>query len=55
MVAKQREFRLRAIGDRISHEDYDLVALQEVWMRKDFDYIKAKVGTKFPFAKYFQR
>ncbi|KAG2207380.1 hypothetical protein INT47_006855 [Mucor saturninus] len=54
VVAKQREFRLHAIGDRISSEDYDIVALQEVWMRKDFDYIKAKVGSKLPFTKYFQ-
>lgn len=55
IVSKKRKFRLHAIADRISVEDYDIVALQEVWMWEDFDYLKAKVATKLPFTKYFHR
>lgn len=55
IVAKKRKFRLHAIADCISLEEYDIVALQEVWMREDFDYIKAKVASKLPFTKYFHR
>ncbi|KAG2230775.1 hypothetical protein INT48_001677 [Thamnidium elegans] len=53
IVSKERKFRLHAIADRISLEDYDIVALQEIWMRDDFEYMKAKVATKLPFTKYF--
>ncbi|CEP15902.1 hypothetical protein [Parasitella parasitica] len=32
IVAKQRKLRLAAIADRVSQEEYDIVALQEVWI-----------------------
>ncbi|KAI8980807.1 Endonuclease/exonuclease/phosphatase, partial [Pilobolus umbonatus] len=53
IVAKKREFRLHSIADRLSEEDYDIVALQEVWVLEDFDYIKETVSHKLPYSKYF--
>ncbi|KAI7900348.1 Endonuclease/exonuclease/phosphatase [Cokeromyces recurvatus] len=53
IVAKKRRFRLIAIADYMCQQQYDIVALQEVWMWEDFDYIKEKVKHKLPFTKYF--
>ncbi|KAI8378523.1 Endonuclease/exonuclease/phosphatase [Blakeslea trispora] len=53
VVSKQRRFRLEAIADKISQEDYDLVALQEVWMPSDFEMIRERTQAALPFAKHF--
>ncbi|KAK4514462.1 uncharacterized protein ATC70_002058 [Mucor velutinosus] len=53
MVAKKRKLRLRAIANRVGQEQYDLVALQEVWMWEDFDYIKERARDVLPYTKYF--
>ncbi|KAI9472404.1 MAG: Endonuclease/exonuclease/phosphatase [Benjaminiella poitrasii] len=53
IVAKKRKFRLNAIADYISQQQYDIVALQEVWMWEDFDYLKEKIEHQLPFTKYF--
>lgn len=53
LVSKQRKFRLRAIAEYLSRQSYDIVALQECWMRQDFEYIKNRVEAQLPYAKYF--
>ncbi|CAO3652756.1 unnamed protein product [Mucor fragilis] len=53
IVAKKRKLRLRAIANRVSQEQYDIVALQEVWMWEDFDYIKEQTRDVLPYTKYF--
>ncbi|KAL9549980.1 hypothetical protein MBANPS3_004948 [Mucor bainieri] len=53
IVAKKRKLRLRAIADRVGQEQYDIVALQEVWMWEDFDYIKEQTRDVLPYTKYF--
>ncbi|OBZ87048.1 Inositol phosphosphingolipids phospholipase C [Choanephora cucurbitarum] len=53
VVSKKRKFRLEAIADKISQEDYDLVALQEVWMPSDVELIQQKTQSTLPFAKHF--
>lgn len=55
LVSKQRKFRLRAIAEYLSRQSYDIVALQECWMRQDFEYIKNRVEAQLPYAKYFLR
>ncbi|RCI02216.1 phospholipase C type enzyme, partial [Rhizopus stolonifer] len=53
VVSKERKFRLQAIADYISQQDYDLVALQEVWMWSDFDTIKETTESVLPYSRYF--
>ncbi|ORX62096.1 DNase I-like protein [Hesseltinella vesiculosa] len=53
LVSKQREKRLKAIADYLSKGDYDLVALQEVWVQDDYECIREKTVNTLPFAKYF--
>jgi len=52
-VSKDRVLRTRAIADEIAASEYDIVALQELWVRSDYDYIKSKVDHKLPYSKYF--
>lgn len=47
--------RIRAIADEIAASQYDIVGLQELWVRSDFDYIKSKLDHKLPYSKYFLR
>lgn len=54
-MSKQRQLRLKAIADAIKQSTYDIVTLQEVWVQKDFEYIKNTNSTNLPYAKYFYR
>ncbi|KAI9301343.1 Endonuclease/exonuclease/phosphatase [Cunninghamella echinulata] len=53
IVSKQRQFRLKAIAEAIHQSAYDIVTLQEVWVQKDFEYIKNINSINLPYAKYF--
>jgi sphingomyelin phosphodiesterase 2 len=55
MVSKEREFRLHAIADYIASNDYDVVALQELWMWNDFEYLKRVAAHKYPSIEFFYR
>ncbi|CCH45814.1 Inositol phosphosphingolipid phospholipase [Wickerhamomyces ciferrii] len=54
-VSKFRKDRLRAIGDkiRLEHFKYDVIALQEVWCKEDWDYIEETVSDFFPYRRIF--
>lgn len=58
-VSKLRKERLQAIGDRLSKptsvdEDYDIVALQEVWCEEDWIYIGDKCKERYPYRRIFK-
>lgn len=50
-----RSARLHAITTHISSERYDLVALQECWMREDFEFIKSDLRANLSYSYYFER
>ncbi|KAA8917410.1 hypothetical protein TRICI_000433 [Trichomonascus ciferrii] len=54
-VSKFRENRLKGIGDQLHArgDDYDIVALQEVWVEADFEYIRDRIHGHLPYAKYY--
>ena len=52
-LSKHREIRIQALGERLSHEDYDLICLQELWVHDDFQYIRSKVQHYLPFSHFF--
>lgn len=52
-LSKQREVRLRALGDRLCESDYDLICLQECWVYEDFKYIQGKVRHFLPYSHLF--
>lgn len=34
-------------------EDYDIIALQEIWCQEDWDYILKKCKSRFPYSRWF--
>lgn len=67
-VSKFRRERLTAIAERLAglknnefpsynsdgdNDDYDIVALQEIWTKEDWDYIDRICASKFPFRRWF--
>lgn len=53
-VSKFRKERLTAIADRLSREgDYDIVALQEIWTKEDWEYIDSVCAHVYPFRRWF--
>ncbi|KAK1217395.1 phospholipase C type enzyme [Marasmius sp. AFHP31] len=52
-VSKNRAERVRAIANFLSTVSYDLVCLQELWVRQDFETICASVSHNLPFVKLF--
>lgn len=59
-VSKYRKFRLRVIADRLagaaqgSQDDYDIVALQEVWCEEDWEYISRSCQKNYPYRRSFK-
>lgn len=57
-VSKHRESRLHAIADKLANggaeEDYDIVALQEVWCEGDWEYLNEKCAQRYPFRRRFK-
>jgi len=54
-VSKHRQERLKAIADKLAeeHYNYDVVALQEVWCKGDWDYLDKVCEDKFPYRRIF--
>ncbi|KAG8878595.1 phospholipase C type enzyme [Tulasnella sp. 331] len=52
-VAKDRIERIRALADFLSTSDYDIIALQELWVQADFQAIRNAVLKSLSYSKYF--
>lgn len=54
-VSKQRKLRLQAIAKRIhdSQSQYDIIALQEIWVDEDWEYLERLTAGYFPFRRRF--
>ncbi|KAJ2964797.1 hypothetical protein NQZ79_g304 [Umbelopsis isabellina] len=52
-VSKEREFRLHAIADYIASTRHDVIALQELWVWEDFEYLKTVAIHNYPHMRYF--
>lgn len=55
-VSKNRKERIIAIADELSNtEEYDIIALQEIWVYADYEYVRESVGKYLPYTKFFYR
>lgn len=54
-VSKFRKERLTAIADRLASDkdDYDIIALQEIWTTEDWEYIDKVCTNKYPYRRWF--
>ncbi|KAA1467824.1 inositol phosphophingolipids phospholipase C [Dentipellis sp. KUC8613] len=52
-VSKDRHERIAAISNFLSRSDYDIVALQELWVYSDYETVRTSVAKHLPYAKFF--
>ncbi|KAF9015714.1 inositol phosphophingolipids phospholipase C [Cyathus striatus] len=52
-VAKNRLERIQAISHELSQSDYDVIALQEIWVLSDYKLVKDQVSHSLPYSKFF--
>lgn len=53
-VSKLRKERLHAIADELAATQYDVVALQEVWVEDDWRYIEHACREAYPHRRFFR-
>lgn len=52
--SKLRRERLKAIADRLADGQYDIVALQEIWVEsQDWQYMRSVCADRYPHGKFF--
>ena len=52
-VSKDRQLRFCAIAEELAESSYDVIALQEVWVRADYETIRSKAARRLPHSKFF--
>ncbi|CAB0038845.1 unnamed protein product [Trichogramma brassicae] len=52
-ISKNRLERMDAIALKIIEQSYDVVCLQEIWSRSDYERIMTKTKEKLPYSHYF--
>lgn len=55
-ISKHRQFRINHIANRIAEGDWDVVALQEIWVEsEDWRRLRATCEDRLPHSKFFYR
>ncbi|KAH9858345.1 inositol phosphophingolipids phospholipase C [Lenzites betulinus] len=52
-VSKHRRERVNAIANALATADHDIIALQELWVFADYEYVRDAVGKRLPYSKFF--
>ncbi|XP_028410219.1 LOW QUALITY PROTEIN: sphingomyelin phosphodiesterase 2-like [Dendronephthya gigantea] len=52
-LSKVKKERFDAIGQELKKGNYDIVSLQEVWDKKDYETLRAVLEKIFPYSYYF--
>jgi len=52
-ISKNRDERMEDIGKYLADQNFDIVFLQEVWKRNNFNTIKALVSSVLPYSHFF--
>ncbi|KAG2045128.1 Endonuclease/exonuclease/phosphatase [Suillus americanus] len=52
-VSKDRHERVAAIASALARSDYDIIALQEIWVEADYNEIRQSVVPRLPYTKLF--
>ncbi|KAJ3557245.1 hypothetical protein NM688_g1576 [Phlebia brevispora] len=54
-VSKHRRKRILAIASLLAGSDYDVGALQELWVFADYEHVRDTLSRKVPHSKFFYR
>jgi len=52
-ISKNRDERMEDIGKYIADQDFDIVFLQEIWKRNNFNTVKGLVSSVLPYSHFF--
>ncbi|EKM61371.1 uncharacterized protein PHACADRAFT_168818 [Phanerochaete carnosa HHB-10118-sp] len=52
-VSSNRRERVEAIAQVLAGSDYDIIALQELWVFADYEHVRETVSKKLPYSKFF--
>ncbi|KAH9031869.1 inositol phosphophingolipids phospholipase C [Lactarius hengduanensis] len=52
-VSKRRSERIQAISRFLESSDFDIVALQELWVYADYEIVRSRLSKSLPFSKFF--
>ncbi|KAI9444663.1 inositol phosphophingolipids phospholipase C [Lactarius indigo] len=52
-VSKRRSERIQAIARFLESSDFDIVALQELWVYADYEIVRTRLSKSLPFSKFF--
>ncbi|KAH8992449.1 inositol phosphophingolipids phospholipase C [Lactarius akahatsu] len=52
-VSKRRSERIQAIARFLESSDFDIVALQELWVYADYEIVRSRLSKSLPFSKFF--
>jgi len=53
IMCKDKDKRIRGIAERLITESPDVVCLQEIWLYRDYLYLKQKLQSVLPYSFYF--
>jgi sphingomyelin phosphodiesterase 2 len=53
-TAKNRFKRMQGIAAHLRTTDYAVIGLQEVWVRKDYEFLASELSEAYPFSYYFK-
>lgn len=53
VLCSDKEIRIKGIGERLLVEQADIVCLQEIWLYKDYLYLRQKLQHLMPYNFYF--
>lgn len=54
-VSKNRRERVEAITRVLADSDYDIIALQELWVFADYEHVREALSKRLPYSKFFYR
>lgn len=54
-MSSNRRRRVEAIASFLAESDYDIVALQELWVFSDYEHVREMVSKSLPYSKFFYR
>lgn len=53
-ISKDRKTRMKAIAEHLRTTDYAIIGLQEVWVKKDYEYLAKELCMTYPYSYYFK-
>ncbi|KAK3782718.1 hypothetical protein RRG08_037717 [Elysia crispata] len=53
VICKNRQERIYAIGEYLHKSSFDIIVLEEIWVKSDFHMLREKLKKKLPFSHYF--